>query len=240
MTTIRGIMYLFAFSFINRMSDAMMTTSFPLGKCKMGSPSLPYMFQCNQHSRPHAGWICLDIILNSNWEKLCNTIRKYNECAYMLENVQKIAFWYSQTYDCGNELTVAYRSQSQFVWKSSNGLPAAHYKIYAPNSTTPHATGLLNLFKVENAPDNIISSSVQVVINNGKNIKRDQDPSLNNYSLCIEYNPNIIKVDQCITEKNILKYSFYDAAIHSLCTVGNLDMKCPMPLPSASRAVNMQ
>lgn len=202
-------------------SQSKMTKFFPLGSCRMpGLPSLPYVLSINSQTSTS---LCFDIQLSPDYEQQCIHQNLQKPCDDMIINCNKIVFSYKHVNECGYDLTTARKSLEVFPWNirsGSNTIRAGKYNIYSPNSDKPHVVGDLALFKWEYAKN---QTNLEIDINRTKSFKRQNDTTMNNYKLCIIYDPRILNLIYCISDIYIIKYSFYDP-YKTICTAGTVSL----------------
>lgn len=198
-----------------------MTKSFPLGSCKMpGLPSLPYELSINSHTSTS---LCFDIKLSEDYKTQCESYNLQKPCEDMIVNCNKIVFSYKHVNNCGYDLTTIRKSLEVFPWNVRSGsqtVRAGRYNIFSPNAEKPHAMGDLSLFKWEFAKN---QTNVEIDINRTKSFKRQNDTSMNDYKLCIIYDPKVVNLIFCITDNYLIKYSFYDP-YKTICTTGTVSL----------------
>ena len=208
-----------------------MTTWFPMGSCKMNGVSVPYTLSFKSHT---AGRVCFKISLTPDYVAECAKRDITWACDYMVKTMNKLVFWYKLTDSCGFELTKSHQVSNLFPWRLKiNGktYQAVNYAFYAANATGPHAIGPVNLFKWGYTTGGKLQTSVEVEVNRPTSFKRAADASLDGYTMCLSYDPDVIDAFWCITQDNLVKYSFYDPK-KQICTKGvvNVDENVIHPL----------
>ena len=199
--------------------EAQMTTSFPLGSCRMTGSSIPYVLQRSvAPSRP--GQMCFSLQLSPNYVQDCANRNLTGPCTNMITNNSKIVFWYRHTSECGFNQTQPKKTLQMFPWNTPSNQRACRYSMYSINATKPHITGEVALFKW--VYKNI--SRIQVDVTTSRPFKRPMDRNMDKYKLCLTYSPKLINIPWCISDKNITRYSFYDPH-KSLCTAGTVALR---------------
>ena len=193
-----------------------MTTGFPLGKCQMGGPSIPYEFVYDTFK---AGRLCWTIRLAEDYQQKCKERSLTGQCTKILKSLNKIVFWYKHTQECGYNLTKNKKHLQVFPWrvfKNTNIIVASTYQLYSRNSSKAHAAGNVALLKYVWKKD----VNIEVQINRSGSFVRGIDESAEGYRLCLTYNSNAIDVPYCISNSvGNMKYSFADS-YQSICTTG--------------------
>ena len=202
-----------------------MTERFPLGSCKSTYPSIPYIIENVQISE---GSICFKIALLPEYIPQCIARNMRTACEYMRHNFRKLVLSYRLTPECGYDMTLNREMGTVFPWAvmnpDSNRVEyVAKYKFFAPNMTRSHAAGDVTLFKwgfLKKNGQNF--TSVEINISRTNLVQRSPDTDVDGYTLCLDYDPQMIDVPSCISdENNMIKYSFYDPT-KIICTVGTI------------------
>ena len=141
----------------------------------------------------------------------------------MITNCNKIVLAYKHVSECGFDLTASRKSLEVFPWNIKSGsqtVRAGKYNIFSKNADKPHATGDLSLFKWAYAKN---QTNVEIDINRTNSFKRHNDTTMDNYKLCILYDPKILNLVYCISDNYVIKYSFYDP-FKTICTSGTVSL----------------
>lgn len=198
-----------------------MTRSFPLGSCRMpGVPSLPYELSIRSQTSTS---LCFDIKLTPDFQTLCKLHNLQKACDDMIINCNKIVLSYKHVKECGYDLTTSRKSLEVFPWNIQTGTYTARagkYNIFSKNAEKAHAVGDLALFKWEYAKN---QTNVEIDINRTKSFKRQNDTSMDDYMLCVVYDPKIINLIYCIADNYLIRYSFYDP-FKTICTTGTVSL----------------
>lgn len=193
-----------------------MTMGFPLGSCKMGSPSLPYEFSL-ENLKP--GELCLKMNLVPDYLQRCAQRKLKSACEMMVKNVNKIVFGFNQVPACGISAADGRNNLAHFVWTiKQNGQTevAARYKIIANGTNQAHAIGDVTMFKYVMSGN----TNLELHINRGPTFRKNNDATMDGYQVCMVYNPVRINLPYCIGNANRdVKYSFYDP-YKTICTYG--------------------
>lgn len=192
-----------------------MTRNFPLGRCRMTGPSLPYELKFEVANETS---ICFRINEVERYDEVCSQYNIYSQCNDMIGDLKKLVIWYNQIDACGFQYTITKKTMNVFPWQTANGNRAARYRFISP--TGKRSGGDVNLFKYQ--PFSRFAANVEVTIARTNTFKHISDSSMNGYMLCLDYDKNNIDLLSCISnEEPRIKYSFYDP-MKSLCTSGSI------------------